>query len=334
MSDTVAVWRVYSPRWLMSDYIKRWLVVAIVVLFDVIALPSADIHANWQAALPQFELAVVVMAYAVAFSQFGRFSKKLPTVARFGEVVSDFGFSVVQLMTFVTFLVPLTYVLARTDFPLIDDQLRSVDSLLGFDWSSMRSWVVSHPAVHALLQFSYFSAALQPLALFAIGSVLEPGKRTGELIWLMIVSPLICCVVFALIPSYAMGGEVSSYVSMLHSLRADGPLAIDFSRLIGIIQFPSFHASAGVIYIYAARHRLWTLLPFAALNTAMIAATPPIGGHYLTDTIGGIGVALVTIAAIRRLHPASPSASDSRLALPPAAVVSTDTTRSDANRAR
>jgi len=121
---------------------------------------------------------------------------------------------------------------------------------------------------------------------------------------------------------------------VLKSLRAGEPMVLDWGHLDGVVQFPSFHAALGTIYIYAARHRLWALIPFAVLDTLLIVATPPMGGHYLSDTLAGIAVALIAIAVTRRLQPASLSASDSRLALPPAAVVSTEITRSTANRAR
>ncbi len=184
-----------------------------------------------------------------------------------------------------------------------------------------------------MLRWAYFSHIEQSWILIALGSLWMPGRRNGEFIWTFMISLTICCAGFAVAPALAMGGA-TGYVPVLKSLRAGEPMMFDWGHLEGLVAFPSFHAALGTIYIYAARHRLWALIPFVILDAMMIAATPPMGGHYLTDTIAGIGVALISIGLTRRLQPASPSASDSRLALPPAAVVSTEITRSTANRAR
>jgi membrane-associated phospholipid phosphatase len=185
-----------------------------------------------------------------------------------------------------------------------------------------------------VLRWAYFTHVEQCWVLIALGSLWYPGRRNGELIWCFMISLTLCCAVSAIVPAFSMGSDVGSYVPVLKSLRAAGPVPLAWDRLEGIVSFPSFHAALATIYLYAARHRLWAFIPFALLDTLMLASTPPIGGHYLTDVIGGIAVALVAIGVTRRLQPSSLSASDIRLALPPAAVVSVETTRSTAKRAR
>jgi membrane-associated phospholipid phosphatase len=193
---------------------------------------------------------------------------------------------------------------------------------------------VAHGGLHDALKWAYFTPIQQSWALLALGSFRRPGGRNGELIQPFMIAIAICTAVSVVLPSLAMGGEVSSYIPALEALRAGTLDTLVWNKLEGIIQFPSFHAALAVIFTYAARHRWWTLIPFAALNALMLAATPPIGGHYLVDTLAGLAVAVVAIAVSRRLQPASVSANDSRLALPPAAVVSIETTRSTAKRAR
>jgi hypothetical protein len=281
-----------------------------------------------------FLVAGLFLVYGLALDQVrqraGRFAR-LRWIAAF---LGDFFFSAAQLGVFLAASAPLTYILARANLPLIDSQLSAVDHIVRFDWTVMHDWVTQRPVIHDVLRWAYSTHVNQCWGLIALGSLWFPARRNAELIWCFILSLMICCVVSAVVPSLAMGGDAGGYVPVLKSLRAGEPMILDWNRLEGIVQFPSFHAALATIYLYAARHRLWTLIPFAALDTLMLISTPPIGGHYLTDVLGGIAVAVIAISVTRRFQPGLPSASDSRLAFPPAAVVSVEITRSTANRAR
>jgi membrane-associated phospholipid phosphatase len=321
-------------RRLLTGDTGRWLVVAAVTVFDLIGFKVADIEVDWPSAEGSAELIAFFLVYAVAFDQVRRRSDRFPFVQRFAAFIADFGFSAVQLAVFALVSAPLTYILARADRPLIDLQLGAADRLLGFDWAGTQAWVTLHRPVYAVLRWTYFSHIAQSWTLLALGSLWYPGRRNGELIWSFMISLVICAAGSAVAPALSMGGDAAGYLPVMRSLRDGSPVLLAWDQMQGIVSFPSFHAALGTIFIYVARHRLWALIPFAILDTLLLISTPPIGGHYLTDVIGGICVALIAIALTRRLQPASLSASDSRLALPPAAVVSTEITRSTANRAR
>jgi hypothetical protein len=77
--------------------------------------------------------------------------------------------------------------------------------------------------------------------------------------------------------------------------RSGAGAAFVMSDLKGIITFPSFHTSLGILLVYAYRgHRTW-LAGSIALNGLMILSVPSEGGHYLA----GAAVAVLAIAAVR-----------------------------------
>jgi membrane-associated phospholipid phosphatase len=75
---------------------------------------------------------------------------------------------------------------------------------------------------------------------------------------------------------------------------------LDLFGLGGIVTFPSFHAASAVLYAWALWPVRW-MRPIVVLAfTAMLAATPINGGHYLIDIIAGTAIAILAIAAARR----------------------------------
>jgi membrane-associated phospholipid phosphatase len=92
-----------------------------------------------------------------------------------------------------------------------------------------------------------------------------------------------------------------SYFPTLEGLRAGTLRIIDFSRMEGLIAFPSFHTANAILFVWA----LWPIrllrLPMLVLNFLLIASTPLAGAHYVFDLIGGAVVAFAAIFATSRL---------------------------------
>ena len=95
---------------------------------------------------------------------------------------------------------------------------------------------------------------------------------------------------------------LSAYLEQLHDLPLvrDGSLRVlDFNKLTGIVTFPSFHAAAAVLYLWAFWPVRW-IGPIALVtNIAMLLATPICGGHYFVDVFAGIAIATASIMAAR-----------------------------------
>lgn len=62
---------------------------------------------------------------------------------------------------------------------------------------------------------------------------------------------------------------------------------------------PSFHTALAVFFIYAIRRIQWLLPSSILVNLTMIISTPTQGAHYLADVLGGLVLALVTIAVLK-----------------------------------
>ena len=84
-----------------------------------------------------------------------------------------------------------------------------------------------------------------------------------------------------------------------------GPVRLD--DLDGLITFPSFHATAVLLFTWA----VWPLgrLRWAALalNLLVIATVPIDGAHYFVDVLGGAGVTALSLVTARRLYRSGPS---------------------------
>ena len=74
---------------------------------------------------------------------------------------------------------------------------------------------------------------------------------------------------------------------------------IDFAELAGIVTFPSFHAAAAVLYLWAFWPVRWFGPIAIVANCAMLLATPIGGGHYFVDVFAGIAIAASSIMAAK-----------------------------------
>jgi membrane-associated phospholipid phosphatase len=82
-------------------------------------------------------------------------------------------------------------------------------------------------------------------------------------------------------------------------LRLGQDRTLDFSRLVGLICFPSFHAGAAVLLATATRGIRWLWPFFLAFNVLVLLGTLTEGGHNLTDVIGGCVIAIAAAGAAR-----------------------------------
>jgi membrane-associated phospholipid phosphatase len=68
---------------------------------------------------------------------------------------------------------------------------------------------------------------------------------------------------------------------------------------VGIISMPSFHATGAVltaIALWPVRHLRW---PVAIYESVMVAATVPMGAHYLVDVVAGVALAFMAASVTR-----------------------------------
>ena len=74
------------------------------------------------------------------------------------------------------------------------------------------------------------------------------------------------------------------------------------TEMAGIVSFPSYHTILALLLPYAARGSGRPGAVLLLWNLAMMPSIVPIGGHYLTDQLGGTALTCAVIAADRALR--------------------------------
>lgn len=277
-----------------KDYVLRWAAVA----FTGLAVGFGLRRLGVSVALETLRLKILFSALLLAFATvYGATGKLSPRAATRSAVVSDFLLSVVQLLAMITVLLPVTYMAALPRLPLADGELKRLDSLLfGFDWDAATRWVAGHPSLIGLMEAAYSSGYFQIGVILFLGSCVRPGERNSEFLWQFFIAVLLTSAIFVFTPALGKEGHLT-YMATLTALRSGQWTVLDYAHPQGIISFPSFHTACAVLFVYAVRRHPWVLSLFVPVNVLMIAATLPIGGHYLIDLFGGAGVAAAAIFA-------------------------------------
>ncbi len=192
--------------------------------------------------------------------------------------------------TFPIFAIRLNYLAATLDFPLRDMLFARADSALGFDWRTWASLAWSHPALINILVFCYRSNVYQPLIVVLIVAIWGPRGRNREIITATAIASLLTVVVSALLPAfgpYRAYGIASGWDAVLAALRAGTHAPLQY---VGIVTFPSFHASMAVILAASMRGYRYVFPVAVIVDSFMLLATVPIGYHYLVDVIAGCAI--------------------------------------------
>jgi hypothetical protein len=223
--------------------------------------------------------------------------------------------SIVQIEVLILFSTPLTYILASANLPMQDANLARLDQLLGLDWQAYYRFVYERPA---LVPYVYIGYAMITWPTFGVPIVLGLTRhylRLQQFTLAVMLTVVATVMISSLLPAvgtyyeYGIPADLpvfraSGYLIQLHELPLvrDGSLRIlNFNNLGGIITFPSFHAAAAVLVLWAF-WGVWWMRPLALIaNIGMLLATPLVGGHYFVDIFAGIAVAMLAIAAARRI---------------------------------
>lgn len=204
----------------------------------------------------------------------------------------------------------VSVILASTDLPLQDDVLQNLDrGLLGFDWHWIIQVSKDCPNVMLILSYCYTSLTLQPLVLLACLFLLDRFHAAKTFCVAWVATLAISVAIFPLVP--AVGGYLHNdvtqdqthvlvaaawrHVEILAPVRDGALRSLSADTLEGIITFPSFHAAAAVLLAWGFWHLSYVRWPALALNLAMLASTPFVGGHYLVDVAAGCVIAILTL---------------------------------------
>lgn len=192
-----------------------------------------------------------------------------------------------------------------------DAALDSWDKAMGFDWVGSYRFIAERPWLAWLTERIYFSIFVSPLIVIAGLTLTGRSGHARAFLLTFVVALVITILIFRFLPArdpvvYLLGDSVDYmpatgilHVATIEQLRSGELTMISIRTLGGLIAFPSFHASAAVLFIWAAWPVTRLRLPCFLLNLAMLIVIPVQGAHYLIEVIAGIGVAAAAIGAVR-----------------------------------
>jgi len=287
----------------MMRYVKSlswvWIIILSLMLIDGLWLwrkgMSIDAGALGVFALFESLFLVVAMIY---------------TYLRCDQRLANLAWYTAQFLAYSTSVAIFNYLVVTFDRPLIDETLRSSDHVLGFDWPFVYEWVLKHPTIQKILVVAYNSVVVQMGCLTMVLISLRRFDRVKLFLWLYIVTTLIFIVIGGIVPAagafgYYQQATDTLYVRQFYALREGSIKVLELTKLQGVVQFPSFHFALAVFCTYVMRGiRFWYPL-FLMLNLVVIVATPPIGGHFLTDLLASAVLVVPVIYLVERCLKAS-----------------------------
>jgi membrane-associated phospholipid phosphatase len=120
-----------------------------------------------------------------------------------------------------------------------------------------------------------------------------------------VLAALLTVAVSAVLPAFGpqrVYGIVSAWDPVLTALRAGSHAQVPY---VGIVSFPSFHASMAVILVLSMRGYRYGFAAAVVVNSFMLLATVPIGYHYFADVVAGCAFGLLALYAARLTEPSS-----------------------------
>ncbi len=208
-------------------------------------------------------------------------------------------FSLMAILTCVA-----TYPIATLAPPLADPWLAAADKAIGFDWIALYRAIAGYPVLTMLSALAYSAIFAIPFVLFIALGMTGQAARAHRFMLAYGLVILVSVALFALAPAIDpiayYGVETAGYAPITHTHGAmlaglrDGTITeVRLGELAGMISFPSVHAASAILFVWAVGGIRVVTPVVAVLSTAMLAATPIEGNHYLIDLIAGAVAAVV-----------------------------------------
>jgi membrane-associated phospholipid phosphatase len=215
----------------------------------------------------------------------------------------------------------ITYCCLSTSaaLPLQDAWLAELDARLGLDWPAFVTQINSNSWISWILVRSYHYTGQLLFATLAWLCISGRAERLAEFLALlclasiglavgMLILPAAGAYTYHQLPQAAIsnfGVEAGLWhYDLFMSLRSGAVSVINFDapNINCLVTFPSGHTVIGIVTTYALRDRLWTFVPAAAFNAAMIVSTVPVGGHHVVDLLAGGAIVLAAVLILNLPH--------------------------------
>jgi membrane-associated phospholipid phosphatase len=296
MPDTTAALR-------FADYLI-WATIAAVALIVAAAGTIGPFHIDLPSYLRVGAACMAIMVIAGFYSRF-RPDPKIASALT----------GTAQLAAFAAVGAPLSYIAASAELPLWDDSLVVWDRDLGFDWMAWLAAMNAHPTLHLAFRFAYLSFTLQATITILALAFTNHLTRLRTFILGFMLATFVTIAISALMPAQGVWGQLhlaannypnidpatqSTHLAVFHGLRDGSFRTLMALGSEGIITFPSLHAALGLLFMVAVWPVPYLRWAMIALNVLMIAATPIDGGHYFSDVVAGLAIAVLCWLAATR----------------------------------
>ena len=217
-----------------------------------------------------------------------------------------------QMTLFTLAGVVLAYALAAGGSALWDERLAAADRALGFDWPAVFAAADRAPAAVWLGAFAYHSLTLQMVTCIVAMSAWAQFDRLRVAVAAAILSGFVTILISRVMPAMGNVFDPAHYTrlwpsiawmerAMIAGLRDGTWRVLDLTQLMGIVSFPSFHATLPVILSWAQRDTPGWRFVAPVWAGVTVIATPLFGGHYGVDVLAGLALAPVAIVIAPRL---------------------------------
>lgn len=209
----------------------------------------------------------------------------------------------------------LIQVAGRSHSPLVDHQLMIMDAHLHFATVSWVQFMRHVPALRVSLALIY---AVEPLLLMA-ALLLPPfmgcADASRRYALGIVIAAVITAAAFALWPAagpwttegYRATRDQTQVTIYIALLKSHAPVSLNMEDA-GIVAFPSFHTLLAVLSAVALGSLRRLRWPAWILAMLIIISTLTTGWHYLTDVLGGLVLAAISVAAARAVLPETAAA--------------------------
>ncbi len=223
-----------------------------------------------------------------------------------------------QMTLFTLLGVVLAYALAARSGVLWDDRLAAADRAIGFDWPVVLHLLDKMPVAIWVLGLAYHSLTVQMIVVIVALSGLSRFDTLRTTVCAAILSGFVTILISGLTPAMGNLFDPDRYHNLWPSvawlerglitgLRDGSHHVLDLTMLMGIVSFPSFHATLAAIFIWAFRAIPRLAVPGGAWAILTIIATPVFGGHYGADVLMGLILAPPAIVVAGHLTRRRPS---------------------------
>ncbi|WP_423062700.1 phosphatase PAP2 family protein [Candidiatus Paracoxiella cheracis] len=188
-----------------------------------------------------------------------------------------------------------------TPFSLKDQFFNAADNFFGFNLPAFLNQVARHPSLKHFLEIIYLllfpALKIFPLILAAM--------REEKQVYKFTINFIITCLIGFTIYYFWPTSAPADVIHNSQLTRLQHHLATQFDRIhahesihlfqAGLIAFPSYHTIWAILLAYMFWPRKYLFYPVAVFSSLVIVATLASGWHFLTDIIGGMIVAMLSI---------------------------------------